>query len=189
MSFDRQPEVIEALIGVTAADVDAVAGGDRRDEHVGAAELDARCARGRANDFTAQNIVQPKSRSLRDSGLRKWTWSQVTVGILGFPSITIGAELEPGFGVNLAAVSAIPSPEPLRHRRRNIVWVTCNLAHPEWLKMQRRNVQRQSSKSSYGVPPVGLFSCAAATPWPRIEGAAMRIAGRSFGGAEARLIV
>src|SRR3981189_2353202 len=37
------------------------------------------------------------------SGLRKWTWSQVTVGILVSPSVIVVAVLEPGFGVNLAA--------------------------------------------------------------------------------------
>src|ERR1700682_5511912 len=54
----RQAEVIEALIGRYRRRVDAVAGGDRRDEHVGAAELDVD-APGTANDLAAQNIVQP----------------------------------------------------------------------------------------------------------------------------------
>src|SRR5260370_28523655 len=50
------------------------------------------------------------------SGLRKWTWSQVTfgptVGILVSPSVIVVAVLEPGFGVNLAAGHfQIPPPQ------------------------------------------------------------------------------
>src|ERR1700712_230701 len=56
--LDRQPEMIEPLIGRYRRRVDAVAGRDRCDEHIGAAELDVDPS-GTADDLAAQNIGKP----------------------------------------------------------------------------------------------------------------------------------
>src|SRR5205807_1861986 len=54
----RQSEMIEPLIGRDGRGVDAVAGRDRRDEHVGAAELDVDPSR-TADDDAAENVLEP----------------------------------------------------------------------------------------------------------------------------------
>ncbi len=58
MSFDGQPEMIEPLIGRHRRGVDAVACGHRRDEDVGATELDVDAA-GAADDLAAEDVAQP----------------------------------------------------------------------------------------------------------------------------------
>src|SRR6266403_3688526 len=62
--FYRQPELIEPLIGRLRRRVDAVAGRNRRDEHVGAAELDVDPP-GATDDHAAEDIFKPGRRRLR----------------------------------------------------------------------------------------------------------------------------
>src|SRR5712672_791972 len=62
--FYRQPEMIEPLIGRLRRRVDAVAGRNRRDEHVGAAELDVDPP-GATDDHAAEDIFKPGRSRLR----------------------------------------------------------------------------------------------------------------------------
>src|SRR6266403_1446993 len=62
--FYRQPEMIEPLIGRLRRRVDAVAGRNRRDEHVGAAELDVDPP-GATDDHAAEDIFEPGRGRLR----------------------------------------------------------------------------------------------------------------------------
>src|SRR6476660_7856378 len=59
----RQPEMIEPLIGRPRRRVDAVAGRNRRDEYVGAAELDVDPP-GATDDHAAEDIFKPGRRRL-----------------------------------------------------------------------------------------------------------------------------
>src|SRR6476646_9503639 len=61
--FYRQPEMIEPLIGRLRRRVNAVAGRNRRDEHVGAAELDVDPP-GATDDHAAEDIFKPGRRRL-----------------------------------------------------------------------------------------------------------------------------
>src|SRR6266446_687313 len=62
--FYRQPEMIEPLIGRLRRCVDAVVGRDRRDEHVGTAELDVDPP-GATDDHAAEDIFKPGRSRLR----------------------------------------------------------------------------------------------------------------------------
>src|SRR6266403_1892754 len=62
--FYCQPEMIEPLVGRLRRRVDAVAGRDRRDEHVGAAEL-AVDPPGATDDHAAEDIFKPGRSRLR----------------------------------------------------------------------------------------------------------------------------
>src|SRR6266851_6830837 len=59
-----QPEMIQPLVRCQRRGVDAVARRDRRDEHVGAAELDIDSP-GAADDHAAENIFKPGGSRLR----------------------------------------------------------------------------------------------------------------------------
>src|SRR5216684_3646620 len=59
-----QTEMIEPLIGRHRRGVDAIARGDRRDEHLGAAELDVDPP-GATDDLAAENILKPGRGRLR----------------------------------------------------------------------------------------------------------------------------
>ncbi len=54
----RQPEMVEPLMGRHRRRVDAVSRGHRRDEDVGAAELDVDAA-GAADDHAAEHVFEP----------------------------------------------------------------------------------------------------------------------------------
>src|SRR5258706_1685191 len=60
----RQPEMIEPLIGRLRRRIDAVAGRNRRDEHVGTAELDVDPP-GATDDHAAEDNFKPGRRRLR----------------------------------------------------------------------------------------------------------------------------
>src|SRR5947209_3871180 len=62
--FYRQPEMIEPLIGRLRRRVDAVAGRDRRDEYIGAAELDVDPP-GATDDYAAEDIFKPDRSCFR----------------------------------------------------------------------------------------------------------------------------
>src|SRR5665213_2449883 len=62
--LNRQSEMIEPLVGRHRRGVDAVARRDRRDEHIGAAELHVD-APGAADDDAAQDFLQPGGGRLR----------------------------------------------------------------------------------------------------------------------------
>src|SRR6476660_10432434 len=76
--FYRQPEMIESLIRLRRR-VDAVAGRDRCDEHVGAAKLDVDPP-GATDDHTAEDVLKPGR-----SRLRVGTAQVDMIGIVALP--------------------------------------------------------------------------------------------------------